>query len=85
MLYKTCIVQVQPRKHALDDADHTAPTLQHELVHTDQESLSSLKDLNHQWEIDDLDHICTMCESFEGPNHAHRYILLSPTCFLLRA
>ena len=29
------IVQIQPRKYVLDDADHTAPTRQHELDHTD--------------------------------------------------
>ena len=28
-------VQIQPRKHVLDHADHTAPTRQHELDHTD--------------------------------------------------
>ena len=29
------VVQTQPRKHALDRADYTAATRQHELDHTD--------------------------------------------------
>ena len=28
------VVQTQPRKHALDDVDYTAPTRQHELDDT---------------------------------------------------
>ena len=35
MLCRICAVQIQPRKHVLDHADHTAPTRQHELDHTD--------------------------------------------------
>ena len=37
MLCRICIVQIQPRKYVLYHADHTAPTRQHELDHTDQE------------------------------------------------
>ena len=32
----------QPRKHVLDDADHTAPNRQHDLEHTDSKKLSVL-------------------------------------------
>ena len=35
MLCRICIVQIQPRKYVLDDADYAAPTRQHELDHTD--------------------------------------------------
>ena len=31
MLCRICLVQIQSRKHALDHADYTAPTRQHEL------------------------------------------------------
>ena len=35
MLCRICVVQIQPRKHALDRAGYTAPTRQRELDHTD--------------------------------------------------
>ena len=35
MLCGICVAQIQPRKHVLDDARHTAPTRQHEPDHTD--------------------------------------------------
>ena len=31
-----CVVQIEPEKPVLDDADCTAPTRQHELYHTDR-------------------------------------------------
>jgi len=34
-----CAVQIQPRKLDLDHADYTAPTRQHELDPTEQESI----------------------------------------------
>ena len=46
MLRRICVSQIQRRKHALDHADCTAPTRQHELDHTDQEIIS-LKSLGH--------------------------------------
>ena len=42
VLCRICIVQIQPRKHALGNADYMAPTRQHELEiipGTDQESI----------------------------------------------
>ena len=36
MLCRICTVQIRPRKHLLDHAEDTAPTLQHELDHTDR-------------------------------------------------
>ena len=33
------MVQIQPRKHVLDHADHTTPTQQDERDHTDQKSI----------------------------------------------
>ena len=42
MLCRICTVQIQPKKHVLDHADHTAPTRKHEphhTDHTDQESI----------------------------------------------
>ena len=59
MLYRICTVQVQPRKHVLDHADYTAPTRQHGLDHTDQQSIcpegsrSSLGTdyLAHAWKL----------------------------------
>ena len=39
MLCRICTVHIQSRKHVIDHADCTAPTLQHELDHTDQESI----------------------------------------------
>ena len=61
MLCRICTaVQIYPRKHALDRADYTALTRQHELDHTDhtyhtdhtdQECIYLLlKDLDHQVE-----------------------------------
>ena len=35
MLCRVCLVQIQPRKHTVDDADYTAPTRQRELDHAD--------------------------------------------------
>ena len=46
MLWRICVVQIQPRKHVLDHADYTAPTRQHELDHTDQEYLPCLANLS---------------------------------------
>ena len=39
MLCRICVVQIQPRKHALDDAGYTAPVGQHELDHPDHTDL----------------------------------------------
>ena len=36
---RICAVQIQPRKLVLDHADYTAPTRQHDLDRTDQESI----------------------------------------------
>ena len=47
---RICIVQIQPRKHALDLADHTD--------HTD---LSALKGLAHEGGIDDLSDLSEVC------------------------
>ena len=46
------MVQIQPRKPVLDDADNTAPTRQHELDHTDHtdhtdQEYICLKDVDH--------------------------------------
>ena len=38
-LCRCCIIQIQPRKYVIDHADYTAPRRQHELYHTDQESI----------------------------------------------
>ena len=46
MLCRICVVQVQPKKHVLGRAGYTAPTLQHELDHTDQECICALIDLD---------------------------------------
>ena len=56
-----CVVQIQPRKHALDHAGYTAPTRQHELDHTDHtdhtdQYISSLKDQDQQARINHADH-----------------------------
>ena len=52
MLCRICTVQIQPRKHVLDDAHSTARALQHELDHTDhtdQESIfSTVTGLDHE-------------------------------------
>ena len=68
MLCMICVVQIQPRKHVLDDADNTAGTLQHELDdtdhtdHTDQEyifpersrswTVAGIDDLSELWNYD---------------------------------
>ena len=46
MMYRTCRVQIQPRKHVSDNADHTAPTLQHELKISPITNGSALYDLD---------------------------------------
>ena len=38
-VYRICAVQIQPRQYVLDHAYNTAPTRQHKLYHTDQESM----------------------------------------------
>ena len=45
-------------KHVLiiDPSGYTAPTRQHELHRTDQESICSRADLDHEVAIGDLDH-----------------------------
>ena len=48
-----CIAQVQPRKPVRDLSDFTAPMRQHELDHTDQESLCSERPRPWTVEIDD--------------------------------
>ena len=51
------VLQIQPRKPALDDAGYTAPTQQHEpdhtdhTDHTDHNNLSALKDKDHTDQI----------------------------------
>ena len=52
MLCRICTavdyLQIYPRNHVLDDADCTAPTRQHELDYTDEDScLSALKYMAH--------------------------------------
>ena len=49
------MVQIQPRTPVLDHADFTTPIRQHEL-YIQIRSLSSVKDLDHEVGIDDLDH-----------------------------
>ena len=55
MLCKICVVQTQPRKYVLDHAGYTAPTLQHELDHTDQESIGP--EYSDKTGIDHTDHL----------------------------
>ena len=47
MLCRICVVQIQPRKHALDRAGYTAPTRQHELDHTDHTDRTDHTDQEH--------------------------------------
>ena len=60
MLCKICIVQFQPKKHALDDADHTTPTRQQELDHADQESICPERSRSSSG---NRLSICPMCET----------------------
>ena len=59
MLCRICVVQIQPRKHVLDLAGHTAPTWQHELDHTDQKNyLTCLADLEDElYDLYDLSEV----------------------------
>ena len=45
--------QIQPRKHVLDNADYTGRTRQHELDHTDQESICLEISIDHAAGTDD--------------------------------
>ena len=45
------MVQIQPRKDALDHADFTAPTQQHELDHTDHTDHTDQKSYLSTWQI----------------------------------
>ena len=47
-----CVAQMQPRKHALDDADYTAPTRQHELDHTDHTDYTDQQSVCPAWQIE---------------------------------
>ena len=51
MLCRICIVQIQPRKHALDLADYTAPPRQHELDHTDHTDHTDQGYIYPAWQI----------------------------------
>ena len=59
MLHRICILQIQPKNPALDHADYTALTRQHELDHTDHTDHTDQdyicpERLDHQVGIDDL-------------------------------
>ncbi|CAM9480770.1 unnamed protein product [Laminaria digitata] len=52
MLCVICIEQIQPGKHVLVHADHTAPTWQHELDHTDQEDTCPSRSISgDRWSV----------------------------------
>ena len=72
MLCGICIVQIPPRKHALDYADYTAPTRQNELDHTTQEIGLPLKYLDHPVELDYLSDVWNNPAAYAG---VHREIL----------
>ena len=51
MLCRICVVQIQPRKHALDYAGYTAPTQQHELDHTDHTDHTDQESVFPVWQM----------------------------------
>ena len=57
MLFRICIVQIQPTQHAPCHAYSTARTGQHELDHKRPGNLSPLKDLDHGVGIHYTDHL----------------------------
>ena len=48
-------VRIQTRKHVLEHGEYMAPTLQHELDHTDQESIGP--EYSDKTGIDHTDHL----------------------------
>lgn len=65
-LNKICRVQIQPGKHLLHHAGHTAPTRKHELHPTRVRNASSLEHLDHEVGIGDLPNVCLILSSFLG-------------------
>ena len=57
--YNTDTVQIQLRKHVLDHADYTAPVQQHELDHTDQESIR--REISRSCSGNILDYVSDVC------------------------
>ena len=53
MLYEICLLPIHPRKRALDHADYTSPTRQHEPDHTDHTDHADHTDHTDQ------EHICS--------------------------
>ena len=51
MVYRICIVSIQPRKYTVDDAGYMAPTRQHELDHTDHTDHTDQEYIYLLWKI----------------------------------
>ena len=61
--WRICAVQIQPWTRALDDADYTPPTRQHEVLFDrthEKCNLPRLADREHRVEINDLSDLCAM-------------------------
>ena len=68
------IVQIQPRKRALDHAGYTAPTWQYELHHTDQESICPGR--SRSWTVVGIDYT----DHTDHTDHRDRTDHLSEVC-----
>ena len=91
MLCKICVVQIQPRKRALDHAGYTAATRQHGLGHTDHTDQESIcPEISRyvsriRWSVDDLSEVCQYCDVRSRATRARNSVLVVIICAAARS
>ena len=80
MLWRICVVQIQPRKHVLDLADYTASTRQHELDHTDHTDQEPIRPERSRSSCGDR-WIYPMCRTLTFTSSTYYISCLTKPCF----